>query len=182
MSRAVHGPKGLAPWHTWGRAIQTSVTASALTIFQGVSVNGLVNVVYKRPETWRFFLWASLDNFTPAAAGAVRIQFNINTGVGQHFFAINKAATLLLPVAAGIGSEAWTNQLVTNGQVLADGVTSFQGFQDSIVGQAIIVGATVYPQGLTLADTATVTVGAFFSPNVHVRPEWWNGIFKAGED
>lgn len=177
---------GVKPWHTWGRAIQVTVTEfNVLSFLQPQQVSAIARVEYKRPETWRFLFWATLDQLStaPAPVGDVLIRFNLNIGVGQHFFALNSAASLLLPISGGPGTEGWTNQLVTNNQVLADGGTPFQGFQDTVTAQSIVVGASVFSDSsFPAGSSATVTVGAFFAPNVHVRPSWFNGIFKGEED
>lgn len=157
---------GLPPWHMWGN--QNTVVQDG-TISQ--SAQQLVKVAYKRPESWRFFLWA--EPIFDLSAGGVIVDFEVLFGVGRAFARL--PIVRLRWVAASTPGMKWVTEVPTptldDSLAVADRVSTRMNV---IVAQDIQVTANVSRQTPLVA---TVNVGAFFVPNVHTRPDWFVDAF-----
>lgn len=186
------GMTGPAPWKMWGSSVQLE-TASTVTSEQIVSID------YRRPETWRFLLYCRLlDGQIGGAGQDFQVDFFVNMGVGRSMFQTaigavfpqGQFATFGFTVPAGQrpgnqpNNNKWTTVVRT--PPTSDGAVGGPFFErcETIVAQTIQCTARFTNAGV--AGVARAEVGAFFVPNVHIRPDWFmqapNHLkFKGGE-
>lgn len=189
------------PWLMWGS--QQTLKLQLKVGTSEVQGQQLVKIAYKRPETWRFLFFAQVlgvpypiasNIHTPAVQ--LTIDFNVQTGIGR-----DQANIVFIPgtipgseqhgflhfVIAGApvlpNARKWATQ--TLGPPLDDTAAAPVplNITDQIVGQDIQVNVRVQASSSSsFSDPLVLQVGAFFSPNVHIRPEWWKGKMGQEED
>jgi hypothetical protein len=182
---------GTPPWQMWGN---TEIVTVAPNAFSNPNVNEklatLCRVNYKRPETWRFLFSARILDATPAGVGEqsnLSVWFELYTGIGRS--AIRIPFWVTLPAYtwsnsnAPIGLVKWTNRASTSDVALTitndpAGVfissSQVPVFSEEIVGQDLTVIAHVnHTSNVPGAADARVEVNGQFSPNAHVRPDWY---------
>lgn len=132
----------------------------------------LARVKYKRPDSWRFFVTATLlDLQDPVPAGAlVVVDFSIQIGVGltvkkiDSFVHFTFEPPYVLPVRkwAGSGLEPARTPGATQ-QIIS-----------ILPAEAIQCDATCTLQaGSGAGSTAVLNLSAFFAPETHIRPDWY---------
>lgn len=174
----------LAPWHMWGTTATVAVPSTA-DERQPVKTQQLAAVHYKRPETWEFLLSAFLIQPITIVGVApffwkFQVEFDLIIGVGRN------SVTLALPEF--IFDPNVHSFTANDDQTLHRFCTSFQATpisdEPAPVGSApnvfdhfpaenIQCTARCFYSGVP--DTGTIvtcTVGSFFSPRSHIRPDW----------
>jgi hypothetical protein len=145
---------------------------------------------------WRFFLFGRLLNGTVPAGTAtvIHVEWDVVTGVGRSSFATENPIDPVAPapVFSGLGHFVWSvpvgtvpGQQAENrkyatsvpGPVLND-VTAGRGEAiDHLVAQDLQCAARIRLTGSDANAFAQLEVGAFFTPNVHIRPDWFANKF-----
>jgi hypothetical protein len=169
---------GMPPWHMWGTSQVLNLSASAGAQAPSPLTQQLSRIDYGRPETWRFFFWGDmLQSSVAAGAGGVNLAFDLIIGVGRTQKNVRSFVELGFPI---VGTPATDN--VLKWTTLARLPPQFGGdtterTTDLFVSQAIQCSARV--TFFAASDTSIqLEVGCLFSPNAHVRPEW----FQAADD
>jgi len=189
---------GIPPWHLWGGDKVLNIEANALGNTPRVVTSQIAKISYGRPDTWRFFLYASLGE-TDATGGAIYLFWRIAIGVGRTAvemstfdfwtfalpisppflntrFCTSVQGPILAPVSQITTPPTNTPSLVAS-QTLPPAnrieVLPAQDIQAYVDVEAIGIGAN---------KRASLTVAVLFSPNAHVRPEWTRGEYPGGED
>ena len=181
---------GAVPWRMWGETQNVFVrsTGGLLT----VNKTQILRINYARPESWCFVLGAELiDTKGQSAEGTfLHVSYKLTLGVGRSMFTIPDWHVFTwdyngAPIASLIGSVLWTNTVVNRvlAQGQAEGPPQFNDEQwmDTIVAQDIQLEALVSIDSAGEPTEANVAVHAFFSPKVHVRPEWAIRSFPGNE-
>ena len=175
---------GLAPWHLWGNS-------QSLTFTQVASVNNppttqqLVKIAYRRPETWTFLFYLQITNATAGASPGIILNanFDVILGVGRSQLSIPTFIELVAAVPGGGGPSAvsWTTMAYAPGLLKPDDGSSASVLISEIPAQDIQVQVR---SGMPLGaqQPVTIEVGAFFSPKVHVRPDWLGRPEFSGEE
>jgi hypothetical protein len=166
----------LPPWHLWGNTQQVIVTAGTPTVPATVQSGQLAKVSYKRPETWHWFFAAriiSADDSGGAEIQQVTINWNLTLGLGraaQPIRVFDHFAFLWGPVAVAPGLTIYSN--TTKGPLKFQ-LDTGPNVIDNFVAQDIQCQADIVYQSSTTVRTAIVEVSAFFAPQTHVRPDWY---------
>jgi hypothetical protein len=187
-----------SPWHLWGSSETSTVgiTGGGGVFSSSQTTHQLAKISYKRPETWRFFLFGRILGGTTGAVlpTALHAIFDVMVGVGRTNFDTTKRTTGLgVPgqfngfaemrwnVVAGVvpGAQNFNRKFCTevSGPPLDDtALTTLQRI-DHIVAQDIQCNCRVLLSNGDLGIQIQYEVGAFFAPNVHVRPDWFDGQY-----
>lgn len=161
----------MMPWLTWGNLFTTAPLVLGQTSQPGGSQ--LVNVQYKRPENWRWFLFAMVTNATGVVAGdIVNIFWQFTFGVGRgsitipnfEFFHITSSAFGTPFMSASINAPARDNTLVAPFP---------QNIIDHLPAQDFYIQPSIVFTAGNAGDTVTVQVAAFATPDTHIRPDWY---------
>src|SRR5713101_4301441 len=160
----------IPPWHMWG-SVQAQDVDNVVS-FGEKKTQQLCQISYARPESWRFFFKLAILNIVGSSAGStLTVDFNLTFGVGR-------ATTKIAPFARFISTPAelsalTVKQITTVELPKNDAARSSNNIIEVIPAQTIQVEVveTFDILGLILPGTKVETT-AFFSPNVHIRPEW----------
>lgn len=170
--------QGDLPWKMWGNTQTLTVGAGGSA---GKEVQ-LVKIAYRRPESWRFLLFAEIEN---EAGGATRSEaaFSLITGLGRASVNISGVpgyrydgfARFVWDVAIPVAQRRpkWATRVQ---QPNMNDVSGLTDWTDVIVGQDIQLAGNVYGNPGTV-----ITIGAFLAPAVHVRPDWFQEEFDGNE-
>lgn len=164
-----HAAMGLPPWHMWGSSyiLQSSVAGIATA-----STPQLVRINYGRPECWRFLAHVACPAGTPAGASAT-INFKAIMGIGRCSVTLSPLAQFVIGASIVIGASSWQTRSF---QPNFDGTLTTTNPDDQMVAQDIQGWAE-----LSLNSQATnvpFQVSLMFGPNVHIRSDWYKGIFE----
>jgi hypothetical protein len=164
---------GYPPWLMWGTNHQVRATPT-LGLGQGVFTQQLARVDYARPDTWGFFFWAQLNDFSGLAGSFCDLFFDLTIGLGRSAVRVDSFEHFrwehdgTLPAKGNvIFSTQSQGPLRLPGDLVPNLVDDFVAQSINCVCRAVVgvgSGATV------LAD---VTVAAMFAPRTHIRPEWY---------
>lgn len=163
---------GVAPWHMWGNQLPVTVVATAAPF--DLNTSQLVNINYGRPETWSWIFWATIISDTGAGnPGVLQVRFNLTIGVGRTRVQMDNFVTMLFGPPLPTPTQSWTTTTTDpQTRLLSD-----------IPAQDIILNATTIITGGAAPGTSIdLLVGAMFAPKSHVRPEWFEGRFRGGEN
>lgn len=178
---------GLPPWHMWGDK-KTVVLTQDTGLNVARQSEQLVRINYARPETWRWFFSARLIETTAAGPINVFVNWNLTFGVGRsstNFPAFEQylfsTAAIPLNVSDIIFSSTVSGRLRLQGVPAAN--QPAPNVVETISAQDIQLQADFVFSSANAGERAVVEVSAYFSPNVHVRPEWLTrvGLFPGGE-
>lgn len=183
---------GIVPWHLWGETKTVAVQSSGGLV--SFNSDQFARISYSRPDTWSFVLAAKLvDQGGQLQEGTVlSVHYDITIGVGRssitipdwHVFTFNYgniAKTLL------VGQLLWTNTVAN--RVSSQGIVgppesvnyAATSWIDTFVSQDIQLQVRVGLDSAGEATTAVVDCSAYFSPRVHIRPEWHIKRFPGNE-
>jgi hypothetical protein len=170
----------LPPWHLWGRSSSIHIDRSPP---KGVADKSpqLVQVDYKRPETWRLFAWAKISNTNTAGATDLIVNFNITMGIG---LAMVTFAVPAFRFSGGAGLPVGGLKYATEFRGPDRDDTEAAGDPNLITllpTQIFIVQADLNLSAANAGEFCDVDVGFFVAPNAHIRPEWHAGRFTGGE-
>jgi hypothetical protein len=177
---------GYPPWHMWGNAQTIQITSvGPSTPVIPVTTQQLLQVMYARPESWRFFCAARLLTVVPAAGvgGLIDMQFEIQMGMGRSTIIIPNFVNFQWDPNTDVTQQRWTDQAV--GSIRFNGDTQPLPIVDVFTAQNIqALARTTYVQ-LPGPFTATIEIAMQVAPATHIRPEWYaqdpHKRFRAGE-
>jgi hypothetical protein len=182
-------PAPVAPWHMWGTTERVSIAAAAApTVKQTVQ---LLRINYRRPENWRFWFGTRiLGGSTSAADKFVRVRFNVLFGVGRSVFqtaqltngdvafaVFNTVVAGGIPPGTQLQNVKYTDRVQT--PLMDDNDPTSFHVVDHVVAQDVQCTAEITFGGGP-GDTIDVEATAYFAPNVHVRPDWWQPAHRPG--
>lgn len=163
---------GVPPWHLWGLEQTVVLPPSGATTQQSQSPQ-LARINYKRPDTWTFFFTATLISAVPTGpTSAVFIAFDLTLGVGRQSTTIPgfRQFTIAWTAAPPLGQPFFAS---TAPNVISAGTVNptTDGFVETFPAQDIQCAARVVIPAAN--QGVTVSVGAYFAPRSHVRPDWY---------
>lgn len=182
------------PWKMWGTSVPLNVAGTVASVER--ASQQVARVSYKRPENWRFFIRAALIGGDAPAVNpmAIRIRVDLFFGVGRAVTQTQQPTvtgiiqeafaffTWLVPAGVAPQEVQFSNKYVTQVRTpptIDTDLTTRQTIDhlpaDNIQAQATLTVVKSEP----LAVQSQVEV--FFAPNVHVRPDWWEGQFLGDE-
>jgi hypothetical protein len=186
-------PHPLAPWQMWGGSARLTVVSGAVGPANAtVSPAQLARIDYKRPETWRFWFWGKLMGGDVGAVSATTVHalFDVFVGVGRTVFDTQKAilgvpvnfnafAQLVwrVPVGTVPGAQNFNAKWLQRVPGYSYDDTQAQPPSrdtDLIVAEHISCRVRLVMSGGDPGVSVQAEVGAFFAPNVHVRPDWFS--------
>lgn len=170
-------PSSLSPWHMWGNTQPIELVPNQFIAPElNFGSTTLLRAAYARPETWRFMFSAiirSAPNAGPGEQAQINVQFDLITGIGRSNMQIPGFVTFgfqWVAAAAPVGTLEWTNLTRTTTLISATEV----GFTDQFIGQDItFVAKANFVTNIPAAPNAVIEVSGQISPNVHVRPDWY---------
>jgi hypothetical protein len=185
-------PSPVSPWHMWGTSLAINATATAGTITR--QTGQLARINYRRPENWRFFLAGRLTGGDQllGSGGLYTLKFFVWLGVGRSIYQTgypNRSDDEFAFLAWSVPINGFPGQQQNNQKYLTStlspplddvvGATSRLPI-DHVVAQDLqcscefsIIAA---PPGTHVTCEAT----AYFAPNVHVRPDWFQPEAEPG--
>jgi hypothetical protein len=192
---------GPAPWILWGsKEVATLTVAGSAGVFaSSVSTHQLVKVSYGRPDNWRFLFTGRITGgVTPVAVPTVcHARFDVILGTGRDNWDTQKeGATPVpaqinafcsmrwdVPLGTAPGLQNWNRKYTTSvpSPPLDDSALTTLQTIDHVVAQNIQCRARLHLSNGDLNTNVTVEVGAYFAPNVHIRPDWSQGRFNGQE-
>lgn len=178
---------GLPPWHLWGDSKLLEPISGGGALSPTVSSNQIVRVNYGRPETWRFLFAAKLlggigPGGSPVNPGNVVVTFNVTTGVGRQSVTLNAFEQYKFQWNALAQAQKYSTDVI--GPARDDSAAPLVDNNnriDLVSGEDIQVDASAILTTNQVGDTVQVQVYAFFTPNVHTRPEWHEQRFPGDE-
>lgn len=180
---AISHQNGIPPWHLWGNSLTVEVPFSVAIL--SVASTQLIKVAYARPESFHFLLSAQLARIPePVNPGQIRVDFDLTVGLGRSRVTLTEFETYIFTFPGPTnptGQLKWSTQVISPLRI--DGTPASTGVTESIVGDDIQLGARLSFTGVgPFVEPAAVQLNTYFAPISHVRPEWYEGIFRAGED
>ena len=168
------------PWARWGVLQvmdQTVIPAGDSETPSFTKTFQLVNVEYKRPDSWTVLLGFRRLNYAEIPPN-VRARFTLALGVGQINLQFPDVWTHTLtapPDPAALVDMAATTKL--EGPAVAGiGRTSIDF--DRIPAQSLQIGVTIEAWGEGANTSTGVEVFSLVAPQTHIRPEW---VLEVGE-
>ena len=162
---------GIPPWHMWGNQLEVDLVATGSPF--DLSSQQLVNINYGRPDTWTWIFWCQItESSNPGGTGVVQARFNLTTGVGRTRLTVKDFVTFIYTTLPNVGTSYTTTTADTEKRIITD-----------IPAQDIILNVNSIITGSAAPGTVVkMQVGAMFAPKSHIRPEWYEGNFRGGED
>lgn len=170
---------GMPPWHMWGNT-QTLRVSSADWGEATELANQLIKINYKRPEAWHW-VFKAVPRF-PASpgggqVGSVRVHWDLTFGHGRSNITIRSFEVYQWQwVGAGPTQEIYSSQVFGPNRFINDfdpPPTPRENLIEQIVAQDIQLQVRMDLTNNTIANqTFELEVSAYFSPKVHVRPDW----------
>lgn len=184
--------KGLTPWHMWGNSLVAHVDG-------GPGVPGshnlattlqLAKIAYGRPDTWKFFFSAKIIDVDVdlGLASNVQARYHLTTGIGRTQHTIQSFEVFYFPFTGfgNIGDQRYSCSVIGVDRTGVDPPTeAMTNIITEFPAQDIQLNVEVrYTGGPPVAQGVTLAVDAYFAPQTHIRPEWFDSIadFRGGEE
>ncbi len=171
------------PWLMWGDSKQVEHTQVANAEGAVLPPTGqIIRIDYGRPETWRFLLFAQLlDVAVTSEIIEVDVYFDMVPGLGRVQNILRDFEHFNFPSPIANYQQIWSTSVVGPLRNAAD--DPMLNKVELLTFQSLSVNARVELNGgVNAGDRLVVEVSAYFSPNVHLRPEWQSGMFPGSED
>jgi hypothetical protein len=156
----------------WGAGVALDLSGQQTVQPPTPSTQQLARVSYARPETWRFFFSGQvLTSSVAAGGGGINVAFDLIIGVGRSVVTVRDFVVMGFPI---IGTPADQIQIWATSAKLPPqlgGDTSDHRI-DTFISQDIQCNARVTFFTASLSHVQ-LQLDAFFAPNVHLRPEWF---------
>jgi hypothetical protein len=186
----------LPPWHLWGNTQTLIAPVETIGAFRAGSIQQLIKVSYKRPDTFHWLFSARLlsgpDN-TATFFTRIFVRFNLTVGIGRSAIQLVSVNTPFAhrafeeytfqwgPIGTAFPREAqiYSNQSTAPSRSFqADGPSADGAQLTEIVAQDIqleaqILALTVAGNVAAVGQPVAVEVSAQFAPQTHVRPDWY---------
>lgn len=184
------------PWHMWGSTQVAQITANGANRLQSVAVQ-CANIQYKRPETWRFFFGARISHGSaPAVAPCdLGVLFSVTPGVGRSSFMTPDNLNIiqvpivdfrfLVPAGTTPGFQNNGIKYTTQGlgPPVDDAFPASGRLIETLVAESLVCSAVAMmfnPLQLAPGTVVTFEMTAYFAPNAHVRPDWFQPLDTRG--
>jgi len=181
---------GTPPWHMWGSEQTVNLTVTSLLLPTANKASPqLASVNYKRPDTWEFFFVGQVLRASSTAgpgSGSVTVDFELTFGVGRNTTKIPSFMRFQWDINNNVGKQIFSSvapgptRTTTPADAVANLINEFPAQTIQLVANCI------YQTGV-ISDV-DLTVGAYFAPKTHVRPDWMKlraegrEQFQGGED
>ncbi len=173
-----------APWIMWGSDQGLSISDPGGGGGERKTTGQLARIDYARPESWNF--WFYLNVLTdPGLGSTVVVDFELQLGLGRSSLVIQKFCTFDVNQGTppGFPYQIYATQFIgppRSELEITDGkdnlITEFTAQSINCVARAQLINA-IGP------GSCDIVVACWFSPKVHVRPEWFkDGSFSGGEN
>ena len=170
------------PWLMWGNSQTIELNQTNPNTNPKVS-GQLVRIAYARPENWRFLFYAQIIEVRGLGNATLDINFNVQPGLGRS------QVTLLgfehyhfnITGPTNNGLTAYSTSVVGPPRSNVGTPVALENIISQFPGQDIQVNVDITLSALTTQDVV-VRVDAYFTPNVHIRPEWYKGKMGQEED
>jgi hypothetical protein len=185
---------GAAPWLLWGQELNVPIESDVVRFNTSPQ---LVQIRYARPESWRFFFKVQIGTIQGSTAGAVmQVDYNLTFGVGRNTTSMGSTvdangAAAGTPFARFRFDAAVAGEFVSGSYKCCSSVEFpkenntrvSNNVVDHIVAETIQLQTLVtFPSGLgLLTPGSSIVCTAFFSPEVHIRPDWFIRNFPGNE-
>lgn len=178
---------GLPPWHLWGntKVVEIRNDSGLPAASPLVGSQQLIRISYGRPELWRWLFHARIieTDITGNGQGAIlSVLWQLTTGVGRSQVKLDNFEHFdwqSTPLSNSIpGQDKYSTQSRSPAPQL-DGTV--HTIIDHIPAQDIQLSVLVGVVNVSGGTFVKVECSAFFTPNVHIRPEWFIGQFPGGE-
>lgn len=180
--------RGIPPWHMWGNNVVARVISAGPNT-PGVSTQQLIKVGYARPENWTF-IFASRLVRAPAGNINVTVNYDLTVGVGRSQVTIENFCIFswdwtTTPATPPVGRQLYATS-VRDKEFIFGGILPGPDEAHRITeipAQDIQLQARVNIISLSSGEVCEVDVHAYFTPKVHIRPEWYRNPprFPGGE-
>ncbi len=178
---------GPPPWHMWGTSETLNLHADATVAAPPVQSKQMCRVGYGRPDTWRFFVAAEIENAVVAAGGGgINVSWALTIGVGRSQKTIPNWIVMVFPLV-GAGSDlrrTWTTAATM--PPLDPGVPDVSPRLSELLPASDIQLNVNFTLFAASSIDVVLRLDAYFAPNVHTRPDWYkddpNARFTGGED
>jgi hypothetical protein len=188
-----------APWKMWGTSERLTVVSGAVGPANAtVSSSQLAKVSYRRPDTWRFMFTGRLIGGTVGAVATTSVHalFDVFVGVGRSVLDTQKPvlgvpvnfnafAQMRWDVAPAVqpGQQNYNIKFCTQvlGPPLDDSALTTLQVIDHIPAENISCRVRLVMSSGDPGVEITAELGAYFAPNVHVRPDWASEDYRGGE-
>lgn len=184
---------GVVPWHMWGDSkVVDTVGGGGGGV--GTQTTQITRINYARPETWRWNWRVDiLEGGVSPGGGSITVVLDVTVGVGRASHKLRIGRFLFawgagqIPTFPNSAGSKWATSV--NGPNPDDSVvvvpasTPLQNVIDHFVAQDVQVEASAqFVEAANIPLKYQVT--ALFSPETHVRPEWFTSIghFPGQED
>lgn len=181
----MRGAKQNPPWLMWGNSQVIDHTFLGNGSPEGGlpvdSPGQVITINYGRPETWRFLFVAKLQNVqTDSEIAQVEVFFDLMPGVGRVTSMIRGFEHYVFPAPLANDQMIWSTSVqgpLRNPDALDDSniIQLFPAHSIQLAARALLID-------FQANDTVQIEIAAHFSPNTHIRPEWFDGEFSGGED
>ena len=157
------------PWHLWGnqKPLHLVMTAG----FSSRQSLQLLNVTYKRPDTWSWLFWYEVVRCdTPNDPGSIALLYNLTLGIGTTKVTLGTFVQFVLTPLPGphLGYRTTTT-------------ASGDSFVGDLPAQDIVLEVTSIITGAAPGTSCDINVGAIVAPKSHIRPDWFEGHFDGEE-
>lgn len=198
------GDQNISPWRMWGSSERLSARLSLLAgpgghwTVAGTAERQLTAIHYARPETWSFFLAATLLDCTPqppAGVGrpVVTAHFDVTIGVGRSQIVLVDFVKFQLVSDFAPGANSFPVPLTFYTTRAAAGPASYDATAtpplafglpiEEVCSEEINVLGRVTIEIPPTTDNnapleASMLLHSYWAPRVHVRPEWFGNEDK----
>ncbi len=161
----------------WGSVQQVAILGADVQ-----TKSQLVQIDYKRPETWKFWISGVLTSATNIDPGTfLNIDIDLTIGLGRSTVAIPSFSRLTWgPGVASIQPNV-IRQCSTVEFPKENTVRVSNNVVDSLVFQNLQAESRAAFVESAATARASVQLTMFWAPEVHIRPEWFLQHFPGGE-
>lgn len=173
------------PWLMWGNSQVIDYDANILGAGEGgvvvQSPGQVARIDYGRPETWRFLLSAKLLNVGSfSEINSIDVFFDLNIGVGRSQVWLTDFEHYTFPNPLHNNDMIWSTSVIGPPRLASDDPALNR--VELLTAETIQVAARANFIDFNPTDHVQIEVTAMFTPNTHLRPEWFNGDFPGGEE
>lgn len=174
-----------SPWLLWGDSVQFSMVAppggtEGTTFFP--PPGQIIRIDYGRPETWTFLFLCQVNTWNVQAEGVgVSIFVDVTPGLGRVQNTLFGFQRFDFAPPIKPGQQLWSSTAV--GPVRNADDTLGANVIRTLTFESLTVGARAsVNSSLNAGDQIQLELSCYWSPNSHIRPEWFEGMYPGGEN